>query len=102
MTKHTPGPWSSNGSTITKSNGLRVRVMSPTAAAPEAWSDIVKTLHADARLIAAAPELLEACKEMLEAYAPHAMDTVEKFGPDALHSAVKLAQQAIKKAEGEA
>lgn len=54
----TPGPWTANGQTITKSNGLKIRVQGPTAAAPEAWEEISKRLEADATLIASAPSLL--------------------------------------------
>lgn len=57
--KHTPGPWRTTGSLI--SNESRVLVASLSGAS----DDDVEA--ANARLIAAAPELLAALKEVVEA-----------------------------------
>ena len=63
-TKHTPGPWVADGSEITNetwvcgADGKRICTMTPSFAD---WSN--------ARLIAAAPELLEFAKEFLRVWA---------------------------------
>lgn len=65
--KHTPGPWEKGkGNTITKSDGLKITLKSPQAAAPEAETE--ERISHDARLIAAAPELLEALIELRDFY----------------------------------
>lgn len=70
MSNHTPGPWvirfggnplSDDGFTVASTNAADVRVVA------ECWPctcsmEDRKTLAANVRLIAAAPELLEACK----------------------------------------
>lgn len=65
MVNHTPAPWTVKGSVVTKSNGLKVRLDRPKGAAPEAWESIIKQNEADARLIASAPDLFEACDLLL-------------------------------------
>ena len=75
-TQHTPGPWAFSTST----NGwcYTINIFQADNATPtDGWSDvgyIIKTCegeqqavqHANARLIAAAPELLEACQTFAE------------------------------------
>ena len=56
MAKHTPGPW---GLQECPSGGMIV-----TRDAPQSHIQVVP--EADARLIAAAPDLLEGCRTMLE------------------------------------
>ena len=63
--KHTPGPWRAKRFSVIKSNGYKITQNRPAGAAPEAWEEIDKTYEANARLIAAAPEMLEA---LIEAY----------------------------------
>ena len=53
MSKHTPGPWKVE----------RRSVLIPIA--PYEWAEAYGGTEANARLIAAAPELLEACKVAL-------------------------------------
>ncbi len=86
--KHTPGPWHLNGvDTIISVKGNRT---------------VAKVFHpeADARLIAAAPELLEALDE-IDAHAsesaPYSDDLKE--GMDAI---IGIARAAIKTAKGDA
>ena len=58
---HTPGPWQIEDCTPGESTGLRFEVStkdSVIARTTDGW----KEAHANARLIAAAPELLEQCK----------------------------------------
>jgi len=82
--KHTPGPWICEGSTVFSLNddGLnRMWLHVERHGRPEGESE------ANARLIAAAPELLEACKAMRKTM----------YSPDSLES--RLADAAIAKAE---
>ena len=94
-TKHTPGPWkvlseeairikSQDGSLLAMLHHLR-GVHGVNGRIP------IEEVHANARLIAAAPELLEALKELL--------GLAERHGW--LHVAVNNARAAIAKAEGE-
>jgi hypothetical protein len=57
-------------------------------------------LHqSNAQAIAALPDLLAALEAMLEAYAPFHQQSVEhKGGEDGLHSSVRAARAALKKA----
>ena len=63
--KHTPGPW-----TTSQQNGLRLFIVGQDEALAECFrmeqtGGFDATLFANARLIAAAPELLEALKELV-------------------------------------
>ena len=91
--KHTPGPWK------VKINGIDIIAVgdteetSPLARVNLAWSDI-DTAKANARLIAAAPELLKACRVAIETFdddAPGAGDT-EKGALRRLRAAVSRAE----------
>lgn len=93
-TKHTPGPWTMHPRF---DDGAEVRAL-----APVAWCGVASThgasssqvidaaeARANARLIAAAPDLLEACERLLRwAGWPHAEKDIE------------LARAAIAKAKG--
>lgn len=94
MSKHTPGPWAISGDeTVTVRDTqdgyvallgwLKGRHIGPCRSAAE--------VYANARLIAAAPELLEACEGLL--------GLAERDGW--LHVAVNAARAAIAKAKGE-
>jgi hypothetical protein len=63
--------------------------------------DDLKDAEKYARLFQAAPSLLEALEEMLDAYAPQAQETADVEGEDYLHSAVRHARRAIASARGE-
>lgn len=84
MTEHTPGPWKCDSSrvhtSIETNEGLHIAMVS--------YGNVTMEKHlANARLIAAAPELLEA----LEYYIDNGDD----------HKAIDKARAAIAKAKGE-
>ncbi len=67
MREHTPGPWEVDGAKVWARTGgspfLVARTIHPTA---DHVGPITAGMEANARLIAAAPELLEACEGMLQ------------------------------------
>jgi hypothetical protein len=79
MSRHTPGPW---GAITNASCGYTIQ--------GDGWTLCEVDLLPDARLIAAAPELLEALEGLLNAL-PSATT----------HPAIKAARAAIAKAKGE-
>jgi hypothetical protein len=92
--KHTQGPWTIGGELISKA-GTAIEIAS-------IWSKcdrrkdapILKEADANARLIAAAPELLEMCKGALAAL------TQNKTFPADIAAAKSFLKTAIDKAEG--
>lgn len=95
MSKHTPGPWLLEQTTVYALNNERVPVNRFTASIDQGWSDnssriLQQEVEANARLIAAAPCLLEA----LEA----CMDYGSMTGHDWV---IEKALAAIAKARGE-
>lgn len=82
MGKHTPGPWRYTPWHIEEGN--------PTVRAPEGWLICETSSDANARLIAAAPDLLEALRDALCA--------LECCGKD--YPAATKARAAIAKAVG--
>ena len=64
MTKHTPGPWEVVGGTIIQTADERRKWVAEVPAASSIHETFI-TDRANARLIAAAPQLLEACEEAL-------------------------------------
>ena len=111
QTKHTPGPWrlTESGDAIVSADGGTLIVetgqdywQNLEAAAAGASSDIAKRhlpqVRANARLIAAAPELLEALKQATAALAWH--EQVHGVAMDAV--VVEKARAAIAKAQGKA
>jgi len=85
MSEHTPGPWVGKTPFISDSSGKTIATVEPFAAAE----------HANARLIAAAPDLLEALEELLaeadnpvgwEGH-PHSDTTGFQFARDAVKKA---------------
>ncbi len=110
--KHTPGPWEAIEYTahlevfgrITEGSGIRQRVafVQDCTIPPEEQ-------RADARLIAAAPELLAACKDMIEgidrikANTPTAWTRLREWAGDeatGLMQAISDARAAIAASEG--
>jgi hypothetical protein len=96
MSKHTPGPWTAirdearvgRGALVIGSQHATLAVLTGSPAAPG--------VCADARLIAASPDLLEACQKMLRAAWG---EDHERTGA-ALRDAEKSMRAAIAKAEG--
>ena len=87
MSKHTSGPWeTSNRFDIYSESGYFIGCTCGNLTLPKSVELIDE---ANAKLIAAAPELLEACKEAL--YQLQGMDS----------ACVMILKDAIKKAEGE-
>jgi hypothetical protein len=91
---HTPGPWrfSSDGHIVSASTGERVCTPHSTLLGGKV-SDQIKDLKRNARLIAAAPEMLEALRLIAETeWVDVALDP---------QRAVRLARAVIAKAMGE-
>ena len=97
MGKHTPGPWycSWNDNDLYDQGGVyRVQPI-PVGST---WGKVVKQYNANANLIAAAPDLLEACKRLdivLTRYKDHKI-----FIPLSIEMLWPLLKDAIAKAEG--
>ena len=91
---HTPGPWQIDDCTPGESTGLRFEVGtkdSVIARTTDGW----KEAHANARLIAAAPEMYEMCKLFEEC-----METIDgKDGYDASYELAKV-REVLAKVEG--
>lgn len=115
MSKHTPGPWFQKSSSITSANGCPIAFAAHPERMPdtdeerepgESWLDasdrlkperdrIESTMEANARLIASAPELLEALEHYL------IQDEIaEGYGGGVGGSAREQARAAIAKATG--
>jgi len=97
-TKHTPGPWTfdcSPSSTIVWSDecGRSREICKVTPRGEVTGSEG----EANARLIAAAPELLEACKALKSCLGSIHFPNGD---PECVATSLELAQQAITKAEG--
>lgn len=63
--KHTPGPWRPNGNTIELANGMALRVATCTPIGTGYASKGREESRANARLIAAAPDMLDALRGLL-------------------------------------
>ena len=94
--KHTPGPWHVAGVSVTSADGLHVCDVNGYGATDE-------TKRANAALIAAAPDMLEALRGLLaERYAleePEQFDAAGNWTSDS--PASEKARAAIRKATGE-
>ena len=101
--KHTPGPWDrdpyNDNLIIVKGSNPYLYIIAEVD--PVASSEITDfEIEANARLIAAAPDLLEACKESLNALLDY-IPTLERNGDYMGYGrkVTKLLQSAIHKAE---
>jgi len=96
MNKYTPGPWKRVANSIKsrKANCVIVRLPALTDRVGDETPEQIERWDADARLIAAAPELLEALEDLL---------LMAIFGsvPTALMPECDAARAAIAKAKGE-
>ena len=100
MTKHTPGPWSTHRegfSTVYVEARLRQGVIQEVAACgpTEAGQE---QQEANARLIAAAPELLDALEMVIKEQAPSYHECIDDGEPEC---AWCIARKAMAKARGE-
>ena len=96
-TQHTPGPWKVKAGTNAVLAG-RKQICSHVNAASALTVNMVKDYEiaqANARLIAAAPDLLGALQNMLAQY-----NTVHGTGDMEMQSAIDFAHKAIAKARG--
>lgn len=110
MSKHTPGPWriaENDGAYAYIKSGPGTNLMKPGQMVAKVWLQDADYNEANARLIAAAPELLEACKQLLttleEAEQAHVL--IGHWGQDAQREfynrpEIKLLVRALAKAEG--
>lgn len=90
MTKHTPVPWKVSGKFIISEPNLAIAELS-----------VVPEIVANARLIASAPELLEACKDLIGQVEQAQKGFIRYIGSPTMDFAIKQTEQAIAKAEGE-
>jgi hypothetical protein len=92
-TKHTPGPWKVDGIT-----GLLVAVVQGQAEILASHGDplLYGTCDADARLIAAAPDLLAACQEIIDGM----VDGKNSTNKNVTMYAIQMVKSAIAKATG--
>lgn len=96
--QHTPGPWSLEVAEITQTGDLFCAIDGvDSAGVVYATLRDRDELLANARLIAAAPELLEADEKLTSAFACHGRDEL----PDYLVEGVEALWAAIAKARGE-
>ena len=87
-TKHTPGPWK----LVPNDRNIVAVNIKPHADGGYTWNEICNVSNADAALIAAAPEMLNALK--------HVLRDLEEAGVNADQPQLRVVQSAIDKAEG--
>jgi hypothetical protein len=91
---HTPGPWQIEDCTPGESTGLRFEVGTKDSVIART-TDGLKEAHANARLIAAAPEMYEMCKLLEEC-----MENIDgRDGWDASYELAKV-REVLAKVEG--
>ena len=104
MSWYTPGPWKNHGRQPNVGGLPHSAVAAKTLLArvySEAYGDVVQE-KANADLIAAAPDLLEALKASADSFCSYCCPSVWKTGDDQPHSEqCKANRAAIAKAEGE-
>lgn len=90
MSGHTPGPWVWMSH---KDDAKRYQVRGPDDAGPTAYAVCENARHANAVLIAAAPDLLAACKVLVESL------TWEEKRSGTTYNGIEEARAAITRAE---
>ena len=99
-TQHTPGQWEADirlaQSTVIDKNGNIIADIARDSNSCTAQTYTDENIAANARLIAAAPELLAACEALVEAIEGHEARTKVYQ----MHPAIEIARAAIAKAEG--
>lgn len=101
-TKHTPGPWGvhgDDGTLIGPSNGKQMIAGAKHSHVVKEWAVSLEEAQANARLIAAAPDMLAALREVVSSCCG---DTLNEAARERKTHALYLAAAAIKKAEGRA
>ena len=110
--RHTPGPWYTRHGQISSETSPHGCTIANCNATAKGISD--EEVEANARLIAAAPELLQACCELVSAYdrlmetngSKHYMDASHTFtaanwlNGNGNNAAIQVARAAIAKVEG--
>lgn len=96
-TKHAPGPWTSQGLAIVASDRSFVGRLYPWCADPQD----AECAKANARLISAAPELLEALEMAVQHYDEWASADLPDYLDEARLPWLAPARAAITKAKGE-
>lgn len=98
--KGTPGPWSVNNyANVDNDLGYTVAGVFDGANAPRRYADM-RIVIANARLIAAAPELLEALQEIIRQHDLDTESTLLSPIPNRWMEAISKAEKAINKALG--
>jgi hypothetical protein len=100
MGKHTPGKWKAVYEIDVANEGWIVKSDARPYVASVLWGAIASETEANARLIAAAPDLLAAISEIIE-YAEQYLDLCDGDHP-ACEASIEMARNAIRKATGEA
>ena len=99
MSKHTPGPWTAYGRVIRAGGRFIARTEHFPLSDESAEEQYCRAIeHANASLIAAAPELLEACKAVFDD--PECIDESTKRDW-LLDAPMRILREAIQKAEAE-
>lgn len=91
---HTPGPWEIRDSNMRTIEAPGGSICTPSGHCLKGRPD--EELEANARLIAAAPDLLEACKQVLDAQVANDQSQWEHL----LDEALERIEAAVAKAEG--
>lgn len=92
--KHTPGPWECSGNNVSTPKGIfELPIKGPTGYEQQ-WD--IEEIYANARLVAAAPEMLEALKRIIAF--PNLTVSIGYHG--CLDDAIQQAILAVSKAEG--
>lgn len=97
MTKHTPGPWyiESEGNPVTKWISSKEDETGPVCVVFSRNGGKPSVVDANARLITAAPEMLDALRSMLKAFNVPEIDSIVAL------SAVEKARAVVEKATGQ-